>query len=252
MTPRILVTRPGARTDELARFLVARGFEPIAVPTVAIDRGSSAQGLDALLADLDGTDWLVVTSAHGAEALGERMAGNGHRLPSRVRVAAVGPSTAKALQAVGVRIDHMPREYLTRAIVDGMGDLLDRRVVLARADAATPDLRTALLARGARVREVVAYHTVEGPATSRDPLRAALQRPLAGIAFTSGSTVRGLMRLASPVDRDRARSLPAFCIGPVTATEARRAGFDVTAVASEHTALGLADAIADHLAGDGR
>ncbi|MDQ2688649.1 MAG: uroporphyrinogen-III synthase, partial [Chloroflexota bacterium] len=59
------------------------------------------------------------------------------------------------------------------------------------------------------------------------------------------SAIRGLLRLASTLDRVRARSIPAFCIGSVTAATATRFGFDVAATATEHTALGLADAIAD-------
>jgi len=248
MKSQVLVTRPAVQADELRRLLLARGIEPIVVPTVAIDLPSAAADLDAMLAGLEGADWLVLTSANGAEALIGRLARNGHRLPEATRVAAVGPATADTLERAGVRVDHVPAEYLTVAIVDGMGELKGRRVVLARADAATPDLSAALVARGALVEEVIAYHTIEGPGSSRDPLRAALQQDLDGIVFTSGSTVRGLTRLASPTDRARARMLPAFCIGPVTAAEARNAGFHIAAVAHEHTALGLADAIATHLA----
>ena len=90
------------------------------------------------------------------------------------------------------------------------------------------------------------------PGASRDPLHAALQQELDGIAFTSGSTVRGLTRLASPLDRAHARTLPAFCIGPVTAGEARNSGFHIAAVAPEHTAIGLADAIQTHFARENR
>ena len=131
-------------------------------------------------------------------------------------------------------------------------DVRKQRVVLARADAATPGLRDALVERGAVVEEVVAYRTIEGSAPSRDPLHAALHDDLAGIAFTSSSTVRGLLRLASPVDRGRARCIPAFCIGPVTADTARHSGFDIASVASDHTALGLADVIADYFAREDR
>jgi len=246
--PRILVTRPAAQDDPLCRLLAARGLEPVAVPTVEIDTGSSADDLDAMLAGLGGADWLVLTSANGAEALAGRVGENGYDLPPTTRVAAVGPATADALAAAGIRVDHVPPEYLTAAIVDGLGALAGRRVVLARADAATPDLRTALVTRGALVEEVIAYRTIEGPGSSRDPLHAALQRELDGIAFTSGSTVRGLTRLASAIDRGRARALPAFCIGPVTAAEARQSGFHVASVAADHTAAGLAGAIADHFA----
>ena len=247
MTPRVLVTRPAEQATELCAALHQRGVEPVAVPTVAIDRAAAAPDLDAMLAELDGADWLVITSANGATALTERLAAGGRALPAETRVAAVGPATAGALADAGLRVHHVPDEYLTVAIAGGLGDVAGRRVVLARADAATPDLREALVDAGAEVVEVVAYRTIEGPADSRDPLHGALNRELDGIAFTSSSTVRGLLRLASPTDRHRARAIPAFCIGPVTAETARRAGFDVDVVSAEHTAAGLAEAVAQHL-----
>ncbi len=252
MTRRILVTRPADQAPELVRLLVDRGVEPVVVPTVAIDARSTAGEVDEMLAGLAGVDWLVLTSANGAEAVAARLAATGRRLPSTLCVAAVGPATAAALRAADIRVDHVPDEYLTVAVAPGLDAQAGARVVLARADAATPQLREALLALGASVEEVVAYRTVEGPATSRDPLRAALQRDLDGVAFTSGSTVRGLMRLATSLDRARARALPAYCIGPVTAEVARQAGFAIGAVATEHTAAGLADAIATHPAPEDR
>ena len=242
---RILVTRPAESADDLAALLMDRGLHPVCVPTVAIDLDAHSPSLEAMLESLDGADWLVLTSANGARALTARL--GDRRLPTGVRVAAVGPATADALRRGGVAVDHVPDAYLTVAIAEGLGAIDGRRVVLARADAATPDLREALLARGARVEEVVAYRTLEGPATSRDALSAALADGLAGVAFTSGSTVRGVIRLASAVDRGRLQALPAFCIGPVTADVARRSGFHVPATAQEHTAVGLADAIAAYL-----
>ena len=252
MTHRILVTRPSAQAPELCSLLEERGLTPVAVPTVAIDGASAAADLDAMIEGLDGADWLVLTSVNGADALAARLATTGRRLPPDLRVAAVGPATAAALGAAGIRVDHVPEDFLTVAIAPGLGEGSERRVVLARADSATPALRDALEAGGATVEEVVAYRTVEGPAASRDALRAALQQDLAGIAFTSGSTVRGLMRLASSVDRGRARALPAFCIGPVTADQARTSGFDIGGVAGRHTASGLADTIAAHFAREDR
>jgi uroporphyrinogen-III synthase len=56
------------------------------------------------------------------------------------------------------------------------------------------------------------------------------------------------MRLTAAVDRPRARTTPAFCIGPVAANQAKHSGFNVAAIAAEHTAGGLADAITAHFA----
>jgi uroporphyrinogen III methyltransferase/synthase len=227
-----------------------RGLDPVEVPTVAIERDSAASGIDDMLARLDGADWLVVTSANGAQAVVERMVATKLGIPPAVRIAAVGPATARTLERAGLRVDHVPDRFLTVAIADGLGQVAGRRVVLARADAATPDLRIALELRGARVEEVVAYHTVEGPPASRDGLRQTFVRGVDGIAFTSGSTVRGLVSLTASTDRWRAPAVPAYAIGPVTARAAHAAGFRVAAVAVRHTADGLADTIATHLRGD--
>jgi uroporphyrinogen-III synthase len=242
---RVLVTRPAPQAGELVELLAAYGIEGLSVPTVAI-LPSAGDGLRDRLAGLDTDAWLVVTSANGAAAVVAALE-TATPLPAGPRVAAVGPATAQVLRNGGLRVDYTPDEYLTLAVADGLGDVTGRRVLLARSDAATPDLRDALLGRGALVEEVVAYQTVEGPAESRGPLRRALEEPLDGIAFTSGSTVRGLLALLPRVLWRRATSISAYCIGPVTAQVARQAGFWVADVAPEHTAPGLARAIVAHL-----
>jgi uroporphyrinogen III methyltransferase/synthase len=252
MNRRILVTRPAGQSGELVALLEARGFGTTAVPTVAIDTMSAAAEVDTMLANLDGAAWLIITSANGARSVVQRLRATGLRLPPSTRVAVVGHGTAEVLHSASIAVDHVPAVYLTAFIAEGLGTLEGRRVVLARTDAATPELRQALDERGALVEEVVAYRTLEGPASSRDPLRAALHDDLAGTTFTSASAVRGLLRLAAPIDRGRARATPAFCIGPVTAEQARRSGFNVPVIAAQHTAIALADAIATHFARDDR
>lgn len=252
MSRTLLVTRPRHQAPELHELLRRRGMATVGVPTVEIDRTTMAEELDRMLERLEGADWLILTSANGADALADRLVATRQNLPPTVRVAAVGPATTESLHAAGIRVDHVPATFLTVAIAEGLGDVRGRRVVLARADAATPDLHDALRARGAVVEEVIAYRTVEGPAASRDLLPAALRGELHGVTFTSSSTVRGLMRLASSVDRLRVRAMPAFCIGPVTAATARTSGFAVAAIAAEHTAAGLADVVAAHFAREDR
>jgi uroporphyrinogen-III synthase len=248
-SPRIIITRPAQQATELVALLAERGLEGISVPTVEIEPAEAIEALDGALSSLDGADWLVVTSANGATAVVERLAAGAWQLPAATRIAAVGPATAEALRAGGLPVHHVPERYLTVAIADGLGPVAGRRIVLARADSATPDLREVLSTRGARVEEVVAYRTVEGPESSRPALRAALRDRLDGITFSSGSTVRGMAALLAPLSAEmteRARSLTAFCIGPVTAEVARRHGWSIAAVATDHTARDLADVVATH------
>jgi uroporphyrinogen-III synthase len=243
----LLVTRPASQATELVSLLADRGIGAVSVPTVEIAPAAPGGSLDDAIRSLEGAAWLVITSVNGAAAVLERMAALDQALPDGVRLAAVGPATAEALRQGGLEVSHVPSRYRTVAIAEGLGDVAGRRVVLARADAATRDLRDALQERGALVEEVVAYRTVEGPAASRDRIRAALSKPLDGVIFTSGSTVRGLRALLSTSDALRATALPAYCIGPVTARVARRAGFSVPVVAATHTVGALADAIHLHL-----
>lgn len=242
----LLVTRPASQAGELVARLAERGIDAISVPTVETAPALAGGPLDDAIRSLDGASWLIITSVNGAAALLARLGEMDRSLPTDLRVAAVGPATATALRAGGLRVDHVPSRYLTVAIAEGLGEVAGQRVVLARADAATRDLRDALIRRGAVVEEVVAYRTVEGPPESRDRIRAALAQPLDGLTFTSGSTVRGLHALLSPPEALRATALPAFCIGPVTARIARRAGFAVPVVAASHTVDALAEAIHRH------
>lgn len=242
----VLVTRPAHQAARLVALLAARGIDAIAVPTVAIVPAAPGSQFENLAAHIDGATWLIVTSLNGAQSVVARLGADA--LPRSLKVAAVGPTTAGELARHGVRVDHVPSRYLTAEIAGGLGDVTGRRIVLARADAATPGLRQALTARGAQVEELVAYRTVIGPAGSRLRLRSALRRGVDGVTFTSASTVGGLVALLPDGARAKALALPAYCIGPVTARAAEAAGFTVHAVAARHTADGLAAAIGQHLA----
>jgi uroporphyrinogen-III synthase len=118
------------------------------------------------------------------------------------------------------------------------------------ADARLP---SRLRERGAEVRDVVAYRTLEAPASSRRLLAAALRDgPLDAVLFASGSAVRGLLSLAAALDADpgssagsvdhvrRARALPAICIGSETEREARDCGFAILGTADHQTPEALA------------
>jgi uroporphyrinogen-III synthase len=242
---RLMVTRPADQAGSLVSALAARGVSSVSVPTIAVVPGE-ATALDDTLRSLPGARWLVITSVNGAAALLDRLEEEGMAIPDGTRLAAVGPATAAALRAGGLHVGHVPAEYRTVAIADGLGEVAGRRVVLARADSASADLALALRSRGALVEEVVAYRTCEGPEASRAKLADVLEEGVDGVTFTSGSTVRGLLRLAEDAALNLP-ALPAYCIGPVTAEVARQAGFSVPVVAAEHTAAALAAAIAAHL-----
>jgi uroporphyrinogen III methyltransferase/synthase len=180
-----------------------------------------------LLADCD---WIVVTSVRGVQSMTE--------LPTGPRFAAVGPETARALRARGVDPAHVPPQSDGADLGDTLPDVVGKRIALVRASAAATDLPDHLRRRGAIVREVTAYRTVEAPAASAEPLRAALNDPdLSAVVFASGSAVRGFLQLGGDV------ALAAVTIGPHTSATAREHGFRVIAEADTQSVTGLVSAI---------
>jgi uroporphyrinogen-III synthase len=149
-------------------------------------------------------DWLVVTSANGARELARRGV-------TAAKIAAVGPATAEALREHGLPVDLVASVHSQ----EGLRDELDGTLLLAAAEDARRDVLDADF--------VPLYRTTELP-----------QEVDADLALLmSGSAARAL----------RTR-MPVVAIGPQTAEEARRLGFDVVAVAAVHTVGGLVEALA--------
>lgn len=242
---RVVITRPRDQAGELAKALEARGFTPVYFPAIRIAPASDPHPLDAALKRLAGCDWTVFTSANAVEAVWDRLDQLGLAFPGSVRVAAIGPKTAARLAAHGVTADFVPDEFLSEAIVPGMGDLAGLRVFLPLADLAGDDLERAVETAGGTAETVIAYHTLLA-APDPDGL-AALEAGVDAITFTSGSTALYFIDLARRAGLDPF-DLPGnpliVCIGPKTAAAARGAGFRVDGVADEYTLEGLVDALA--------
>src|SRR5207245_7109987 len=94
----------------------------------------------------------------------------------RTKVAVIGPATAAALAAYGIRADLVPDEYVAEAVAEALcphvrpGD----RVLLPRAEGARSELVDGLRAAGAEVNEVTLYRAAvpsKAPAEALSLLR---------------------------------------------------------------------------------
>jgi len=236
---RVLLT--GSRPERYAARLREGGAVPVEVPTIAV-RPIESRELDRALGRLARFDWVAVTSPNGVRAVFDRLRALDLAPPPEVRWAAVGPATASELEARGVNVAAVPPAGVGVAIADALGDVAGRAVLLPRSAAASDDLPAALESRGAEVHAIDAYRTAEGPETSRAPLGEVLAGGIDAVVFTSGSTVRGFVRLAG--DPARAlRDVVTVAIGPVTAAAAREAGIGPVVVARERTPRGVAEAL---------
>jgi uroporphyrinogen-III synthase len=241
---RILVTRAQKQSAALCDALAAEGALPIPFATIEISPLTNFDRIDIALNDLAAGQyaWVIFTSVNGVNACQERMLMSGvdTQIFGAARMAAIGPSTAAALRILGARVDFVPQEYVAERILDGLGDVAGKRILLPRAEIARPALAEALAQAGALVDEVPVYHTLLPPP---DPLGlAALRQGVDVITFTSSSTVRNFVSLAG-IETGAARIA---CIGPVTAQTAQSLGLPVHIVARDYTIPGLVQAIKEH------
>lgn len=244
---RILVTRPLEQSHALTEKLQALGATTVELPTIQVAPATIA-GLDEAVKNLGEYDWLIFTSIQGVRFFYERLAKQNVAtdVMKRIQVAAIGPATAAALRLNGKEPNYVPAEYLSEKIVDGLGDVAGKRVLLPRADIASKKLPATLRERGALVDDVVAYRTVRPSDLTARRVNSILADGVNLAIFTSPSTVRNL---AEVVGGQRLIRLLAnariACIGPVTAREAEQVGLAVHIVPEVHTIDGLLEALSD-------
>ena len=234
-----MVTRAQQQSGSLRERLEAQGAEVLLVPTIEIVPPQSYEHLDDALREAKRFAWLVVTSANAVRVIGERLAvlGIAPQPLAHLRCAAVGPSTAEALHALGLAVEVVPGQYVGESLADALADRVrGQRVLLVRAAVARDVVPEALSAAGASVTAVDAYQTVvpAGAVVRARAIFGGVPLPDA-VVFTSGSTVTHLM----DVLRDAGLSLPSVVacvsIGPVTSAALREHGLVVAAEAETAT-----------------
>jgi uroporphyrinogen-III synthase len=240
---RVLVTRPRGQAAALCQRLSALGAVPVLLPTIDIEPPSDPAALQRAARRAGAYDWIVFTSVNGVAAFEAPLWGlNGSAVP---RIAAIGPATARALEARGAPADFVPQEFVAEALAEGLGEVRGLRVLMPRAEEARDVLARELRARGAVVHEVAAYRT--RLAAPDESALAELRRGVDVITFTSSSTVRGFMALLEGLGLRLDPPPLIACIGPVTTATARALGLRVDVTAQTYTGDGLVDAIKAYL-----
>ena len=230
----VVVTRE--RPGTLAAGLRAAGATVVHVPLIEV-RAPVADDERALVDALGSDpDWVIVTSAAGAERVAAV------RDQPSVRLAAVGTATAATLADVaGRKVDLVPATQLAQVLVDEFVARIDQpcRVVVAQADRAASTLAAGLRDAGHSVSSVTAYRTVlRSPSAEEiDDIRTA-----DAVAFASGSAARSWHEA---LGGDAVDLLPGIvaAIGPTTSSAAREVGLKITHESVDHSVTGLIETL---------
>ncbi len=207
MMGRVLAVRAPGRDDETLRAFREVGLDVDTVHPVRLEpieeRPEVTPGL------LEGFDVIAFTGPRTVKFLrpGEVEA----VASSDVRVAAVGPSTARELEKAGIDVDIVPETYTTRALAEALKG--EGNVLALRCATRTSDMRDVL---GDSLTEIPVYDLVERR-VDVDPSRYDV------VCFFSSKTAEAFLRNVDP----RSVPEPVASIGPVTTRVLERAGLDV-------------------------
>ncbi len=251
---RILITRAANQAGRLEDALAAKGAEVLRLATIEIAPPESYAALDEALKQIQSFDWLILTSANGAAALGERMRVlqiSRERI-APLQVAAIGPATAEAARTIGLTVHSVPEEYVAETVAEALREkTAGRRVLLVRAAVGRDVIPAELAKAGAQVQVVEAYRTVL-PAGSIGLIRELLDQERGlpdAVTFTSSSTVTNFFTLLRAAGLEPPPGLLAVSIGPVTSRTLREHDWEPAAEAAKSDIPGLVAACEALLAG---
>jgi uroporphyrinogen III methyltransferase / synthase len=247
---RIVVTRPRGEAIRAAAVLEALGAEALLAPMLEIRPIDDPAPLDAAIERLAEYQWLVFTSANGVRFFMRRLRDRGHDLRAlgHVKLAAIGPETARALGRFYLNADLVPESYRSEALATALARAgRGRKILLARADRGRTLLKDEL-ERLADVDQVPVYHIADIEALPASVLDRIHQGSVDWITLTSSAITNRLHALLTQPDRDRIGDrVKLASLSPVTSETAVKLGWKVAVEATEYTWEGLVGALVARL-----
>jgi uroporphyrinogen-III synthase len=241
-----MLARPACARDDIAAALRAAGADVDVVPLIRIVPPRDEAALRSAAATADMADWIAFTSANGVAGFARVRS---EPLDARPQLAAVGPATAAAIEALlRRRAALVPKSYVAEALADEIAAAgpPHASVAIFQAQDARPALAQRLRASGFSVVATAAYATIESPPADL----LARVRAADTIVLTSASGARSLARgLAADSGAQALAGKTIACIGAVTAQEARLCGIAVAVTAPNASASGVVDALVAHRSG---
>lgn len=246
---KIVVTRTQEQASVLSDKLRQLGATVYELPTIKTTHPTDKMGFAESVVHCHSYSWLVFSSPTGVKKFFEAFFAvySDIRCIGGVKIAAVGPATAKAIRAYGLAVDIVPNKAVAEELVaefpryskENNYDIAHETVLWIHGEKARPVIAEGLNALHAIVDECIAYDTA--PETS-DPTGIIAQWATLEpdcITFTSASTAKNFFAL----NLNLSKSCKLASIGPVTTEALQQLGQTISITAKKHDIDGLVSAL---------
>jgi uroporphyrinogen-III synthase len=230
----VALTRPSGQAEEAGRLIEAKGGVPYYIPAIEIKPLSNPKPVKKFINELQESkvDFVILMSTNGvkhlfsaAESLNQT--GELKKGLAKAFVIAVGPRTAKELEAYNVPVRLVPEKYSSEGLIECLQEkmLSGKTIRIPRTSNATPTLMDKLREMGADVEEIYVY---ESGLPEDENLKAKFLADLAAgkidaVVFGSGLSAKNIFRMLTeklPMEKLRAifaEKVTVVAIGPTTA-----------------------------------
>ncbi len=223
---RIVLTRPAHQAAPLAELIRDAGGDPLLFPVIEIADLEDKAPLNAQINRLDEFDRAFFVSPNAVHkamtAITARRA-----LPPRLKYAAVGRGTVRALTKFGVTDVMAPARFDSEALLEmpGLADVAGRRFIIFRGVGGRDVLGDSLTSRGAHIEYAECYRRLLPRASSAPLLLAWRAHALHAVIVTSSEGLHNLCSLVGAEGLPFLQRTPLFVPHARIAATAHELGF---------------------------
>ena len=245
----IVLTRTLKQSVSMTDALTALGARVVSFPTIEIVPPPDESVIEEAVLELDGYEWIVFTSVNAVDCFFKHL--YSFAILNNLKIAVVGPATAEAVEAYGIRSDLVAQNFQAEGLVEVFAALPDAdakrgKALIPRALEARDVLTEELPKLGYEVTIAPVYQTVCATPTADAFADLGYAD---GIVFTSPSTARNFVEIFNSHSNNSAlhylKNRKVFSIGPITSDELRTLGLDQNEIteATKSTSSDLVDVI---------
>lgn len=223
----VVVTRPANQSQHLQRLIEAAGGRAILFPVLEIVGPRDTQAANDVIEHLDEYDIAIFISAN-AVSRALNLIRSRREFPAQIQVAAIGRSSARELQRLGIRPHIFPHtRFNSEALLsmDEMQQVKGKRIIIFRGEGGRELLADTLRQRGAEVEYAEVYRRTR-PTTAADSLLKKWARgEVDVVTVTSNEGLHNLYEMVGGLGRTWLCKTPLVVVSERARQLARELGF---------------------------